>query len=107
MDKWKEYKTKISKAVADYVPCKSTNCSCFTDLIVSDLLPFKDGITKLMVEKAKEKYHVHIVYRNLKFELIFSILCYLGEQGTKSLGISCTEIKTAFSLQDVLGLNTF
>lgn len=56
VDEWKQYKSKISKAVADYVPCKSKNCSCLTDLVTSDLLPFKDGITKLMIEKAREKY---------------------------------------------------
>ena len=55
-DEWREFKSKISQAVADYVPCKSQNCSCLTDLVTSDLLPFKNGITKAMVEKSKEKY---------------------------------------------------
>ena len=57
VDEWRELKSKISQAVADYVPCKSKNCSCFTDLVASDLLPFQNGITKAMLEKSKEKYY--------------------------------------------------
>nr|CAG4641759.1 EOG090X07KN [Eurycercus lamellatus] len=54
-EEWMDIKGKISKALAEYKPCEHHNCSCFTDLVTEDLKVFKDGITKNMLDKAKER----------------------------------------------------
>ena len=37
----------------DYKPCPENKCSCHYGQIISDLKPFKTGITKNMIEEAK------------------------------------------------------
>nr|XP_021182542.2 O-glucosyltransferase rumi homolog [Helicoverpa armigera] len=48
-------KEQIDLAVSQYVPCKSTNCSCHASVIDQDLAPFRDGITKQLFNKARAK----------------------------------------------------
>ncbi|KAJ0181248.1 hypothetical protein K1T71_003333 [Dendrolimus kikuchii] len=46
---------KINKAKENYIPCKSTNCSCHKSVIDHDLKPFTDGITKELFTLARNK----------------------------------------------------
>ncbi|KAJ2946339.1 hypothetical protein O0L34_g12376 [Tuta absoluta] len=54
-----EWTNKISDEIAtsleQYRPCERSNCSCHKAVIEQDLVPFKDGITKDMFEKARVK----------------------------------------------------
>nr|CAG4651040.1 EOG090X07KN [Simocephalus serrulatus] len=66
---WTEFKSQISQALSKYEPCQYQNCSCFTHLVTEDLKLFQDGITKEMLQKAKEKgtkYQIigHKLYRD-------------------------------------------
>ncbi|XP_058451999.1 O-glucosyltransferase rumi homolog [Malaya genurostris] len=47
-----KYFQLIEKALADYKPCQSINCSCNLDVLKDDLRPFKSGITRQMIEQA-------------------------------------------------------
>jgi protein glucosyltransferase len=38
-----------------YNPCSQENCSCHTSVIEKDLSPFKNGITKAMINSVKDK----------------------------------------------------
>lgn len=53
---WKEFRSKISQALGSYEPCQFKNCSCFTQLVTEDLKLFQNGITKKMMDKARERY---------------------------------------------------
>nr|CAG4637073.1 EOG090X07KN [Ceriodaphnia reticulata] len=66
---WIEFKSQISLAMAKYVPCEFSNCSCFIQLVTEDLNIFQHGITKNMIDRAKErgtKYQIigHKLYRD-------------------------------------------
>lgn len=45
----------IKAAKKSYVPCNSTNCKCHSSVIANDFIPFKDGITKIMLDNVKSK----------------------------------------------------
>nr|CAG4646318.1 EOG090X07KN [Macrothrix elegans] len=65
---WTELKRKIVEAVSSYEPCKLQNCSCYTDLVKTDLETFKNGITQSMIDDARPrgtKYQIigHKLYR--------------------------------------------
>ncbi|KAK7076139.1 Protein O-glucosyltransferase 1 [Halocaridina rubra] len=53
--RWLPYIMKISNAVASYTPCDKNACSCHYPLLKKDLAVFKDGITKNMIQSARER----------------------------------------------------
>ena len=94
---WSDFKKKISIAMAEYVPCKYQNCSCFTDLVKEDLKPFKTGITRDMLEKAKARFHyckTILYFKQFSF-ISFVFIQYIEGLITKSLAISSLESRSA------------
>uniref|UniRef100_A0A1B6DS49 Glycosyl transferase CAP10 domain-containing protein n=2 Tax=Clastoptera arizonana TaxID=38151 RepID=A0A1B6DS49_9HEMI len=47
--------TSLLTAKTQYTPCTFNNCSCYLDVILKDLEPFKKGITANMLKSAKQK----------------------------------------------------
>lgn len=67
--KYHKYLTLIDEAKEKYKSCDPTKCSCFTSVISEDLEPFKNGITKSMLQEIKTKgtkYQIinHQLYRD-------------------------------------------
>lgn len=54
----------IHDATSSYVPCKANSCSCFTDVIKSDLEPFQSGITREMIDSVRSKGIVYQIIDN-------------------------------------------
>lgn len=53
--------SKINQALADYVPCEEKNCGCHAPTIIKSLYPFRNGITKKMIEDVRQfgtKYQI-------------------------------------------------
>nr|CAG4649396.1 EOG090X07KN [Scapholeberis mucronata] len=61
---WTGFRSKISQALASYEPCQFKNCSCFTQLVTEDLKLFQNGITKKMIDKAKERGTKYQIIKN-------------------------------------------
>lgn len=62
------YFSKIEEAVKSYKPCDEKNCGCHASSITASLYPFKDGITKEMLNNVRNygtKYQIidHRLYR--------------------------------------------
>lgn len=60
---------KIQQAIAEYQPCEEKNCGCHAATITKSLYPFRDGITKKMIESVHQfgtKYQIigHKLYRD-------------------------------------------
>ena len=53
--KWENFLGLVSSNVNSYAPCDSSKCSCHYSTIKNDLKPFKNGITKEMMEEGMEK----------------------------------------------------
>lgn len=47
--------SQINKAKEEYSPCKTKNGTCFFPNILSDLEPFKHGITREMIISSADK----------------------------------------------------
>jgi len=63
---WKKYKDKISKALFKYEECTTADCSCYLGTLENDLDIWKDGITKEVFEKAKDRgTHYQIIGHKL------------------------------------------
>ncbi|XP_049807413.1 O-glucosyltransferase rumi homolog [Schistocerca nitens] len=67
-ESFSHYKTLISDAIENYVPCKQENCSCYLTVIDGDLKSFAGGISKQMVDSVADRgtrYQVinHHLYR--------------------------------------------
>ncbi|XP_033610880.1 O-glucosyltransferase rumi homolog isoform X2 [Cryptotermes secundus] len=65
-----KYLKLIQDAVSEFKPCSQENCSCHSSVIAKDLLPFKYGITKDMINSVKDKgtrYQIinHHLYRDV------------------------------------------
>lgn len=63
-----EYIGRIQEAIAEYKPCKETNCSCYASTIEKSLRIFKNGITKNLIDDFRRygtKYQIinHKLYR--------------------------------------------
>lgn len=61
--------TKIEQALAEYAPCEEKNCGCHAGTITKSLYPFRDGITKQMIDSVRQygtKYQIigHKIYRD-------------------------------------------
>lgn len=64
-----EYLTNIREALEVFKPCESKNCGCHAETIVKSLYPFRNGITKDMIDSVRHyatKYQVidNKVYRD-------------------------------------------
>lgn len=56
-----ELLTKIEQAIAEYQPCEEKNCGCHAGTITKSLYPFRDGITKQMIDNVRQygtKYQI-------------------------------------------------
>ncbi|XP_057662574.1 O-glucosyltransferase rumi homolog [Diorhabda carinulata] len=67
--KYHKFLTLVDEAKGKYKSCEPTKCSCFTSVISEDLEPFKNGITKSMLQEIKTKgtkYQIinHQLYRD-------------------------------------------
>lgn len=65
---WITYIIQVEEAVASYKPCNPEKCSCHYPLIKKDLGTFKDGISKDLIQSARERgsfYQIinHKLYR--------------------------------------------
>lgn len=94
------YLEEIRKAKEEYVPCNITHCQCYLPQIKKDLQPFKDGITKQLLENVKNK---------LVFAFCFNKHCccwrlcvlFLEALGIKLSTIDYIGRRIAFFLLDV------
>lgn len=62
---------KINEAVAHYEPCEEKNCGCHAASITKSLYPFRNGITKKMIDDVQQfgtKYQIidKKIYRSPK-----------------------------------------
>uniref|UniRef100_A0A8C2NEY2 Glycosyl transferase CAP10 domain-containing protein n=2 Tax=Capra hircus TaxID=9925 RepID=A0A8C2NEY2_CAPHI len=58
--KWKVFIDQINRALENYEPCSSPNCSCYHGVIEEDLTPFRGGISrKMMAEVVRRKLGTH------------------------------------------------
>ncbi|EGW13243.1 KTEL motif-containing protein 1 [Cricetulus griseus] len=58
--KWKVFIDQINRALENYEPCSSRNCSCYRGVIEEDLTPFRGGISrKMMAEVVRRKLGTH------------------------------------------------
>nr|XP_042115226.1 protein O-glucosyltransferase 1 isoform X1 [Peromyscus maniculatus bairdii] len=58
--KWKVFIDQINRALENYEPCSSQNCSCYHGVIEEDLAPFRGGISrKMMAEVVRRKLGTH------------------------------------------------
>ncbi|XP_020925987.1 protein O-glucosyltransferase 1 isoform X4 [Sus scrofa] len=58
--KWKVLIDQINRALENYEPCSSQNCSCYHGVIEEDLTPFRGGISrKMMAEVVRRKLGTH------------------------------------------------
>lgn len=75
---WAVYLKKINDALINYVPCQK-GCSCFTQVIKDDLLPFEEtGITKEAIKASKDRgTHYQIINHKLyrEKECLFPFRC--------------------------------
>lgn len=56
-----EFLIKIEEALASYKPCEERNCGCHAETITKSLYPFRDGITKEMLDNVRQfgtKYQI-------------------------------------------------
>uniref|UniRef100_A0A0K8RDQ2 Glycosyl transferase CAP10 domain-containing protein n=1 Tax=Ixodes ricinus TaxID=34613 RepID=A0A0K8RDQ2_IXORI len=54
--KWKVFIDQINRALENYEPCSSQNCSCYHGVIEEDLTPFRGGISrKMMAEVVRRR----------------------------------------------------
>ncbi|XP_050005038.1 protein O-glucosyltransferase 1 [Alexandromys fortis] len=66
--KWKVFIDQINRALENYEPCTSQNCSCYHGVIQEDLTPFRGGISrKMMAEVVRRKLGTH--YQVIKHRL--------------------------------------
>nr|CAG4647963.1 EOG090X07KN [Moina brachiata] len=68
-ESWSDIEEKMAAGIAGYMPCKFTNCSCFTDLVDQDLTVFANGISEADLQQASTrgtKYQImnHKLYRD-------------------------------------------
>lgn len=49
------YTKTILDALHDYVSCSQANCSCHLDVMKEDLAPYKNGITKEMIDGVRDR----------------------------------------------------
>lgn len=54
----------ISASVSKYKECESNNCSCFFQTLIEDLKPFKNGITKSMINNVRSKGVTYLIYNH-------------------------------------------
>lgn len=52
---YSQYFAKIEEAKRTYKPCDKTSCLCYVDVINENLKPFRNGISKEMIENVKAK----------------------------------------------------
>ncbi|KAB1283092.1 Protein O-glucosyltransferase 1 [Camelus dromedarius] len=58
--KWKVFIDQINRALENYEPCSSQNCSCYHGVMEEDLTPFRGGISrKMMAEVVSRKLGTH------------------------------------------------
>nr|KAF6383280.1 protein O-glucosyltransferase 1 [Pipistrellus kuhlii] len=58
--KWKVFIDQINRALKNYQPCSSQNCSCYHGVIEEDLTPFRGGISReKMAEVVRRKLGTH------------------------------------------------
>ncbi|KAF4020780.1 hypothetical protein G4228_012479 [Cervus hanglu yarkandensis] len=58
--KWKVFIDQINRALENYEPCSSSDCSCYHGVIEEDLTPFRGGISrKMMAEVVRRKLGTH------------------------------------------------
>ena len=56
-----EFIAKINQALAEYEPCEEKNCGCHAGTITKSLHPFRNGITKKMLDDVRQlgtKYQI-------------------------------------------------
>lgn len=56
--------SKISTSISKYKECESNNCSCFFQTLKADLAPFKNGITKDMIDNIRSKGVTYLIYNH-------------------------------------------
>lgn len=54
--------SKINFAESNYKNCPYSNCSCFFKTLKNDLKPFKNGITREMIDSIRSRGTTYIIY---------------------------------------------